>query len=120
KTGGQPSPPRQPRRGRWRHRWQSLRGTGGIRILAAAAGGLAVYAGAAPSTWWWAPIIGFALLAIAVAGRGWRAAAGLGLVFGAALYFPLLTWTNIYVGDVPWIALAAAEAVLVAPAVALM
>ncbi len=89
-------------------------------MLAAAAGGLLVDAGFAPSTAWWAPILGFALLGLAVHGRGWKASSGLGLVFGALLFFPLLSWTNIYVGNLPWIALAAAEAVLMMPAAALM
>ena len=93
---------------------------GGLRILIAAAGGLACYAGYAPSTQWWAPILGFALLGLATFGRGWKACAGLGLVFGALLFFPLLSWTNVYVGNVPWVGLAGAEAVLTMPAVALI
>ncbi len=65
-------------------------------------------------------MLGFALLGLAVHGRGWRSSAGLGLVFGALLFFPLLSWTNVYVGNVPWIGLAGAESVLTMPAVALM
>lgn len=99
---------------------RALRGTGGLRILTAAAGGLALYAGYAPSTVWWAPIGGFALLGIAVHGRRARVAAGLGLVFGAMVFFPLLEWTGIYVGALPWMALAAAESLLVMPAAALI
>jgi len=105
---------------RWRRRWASLRRFGGLRILGAAAGGVACYAGYAPSTQWWAPIFGFALLGLAVVGRGWKACAGLGLVFGIALFFPLLSWTNVYVGNVPWVGLAGAEAILTMPGVALM
>ncbi len=99
-----------------RQRWASLRGVGGLRVLAALGGGLLVYAGFAPSTAWWAPIIGVALLGVAIHGRGWKAAAGLGFLFGAATLFPLLSWTNIYVGNVPWFALVIAESVLVMPA----
>lgn len=99
---------------------RSLGGAGGARIVAAAAGGLAVYAGFAPSTLWWMPIIGLALLAIVVAGRTAPAAAGLGFVFGAAMFLPMLSWTGVYVGSTPWIALALAEAALVAPATAIM
>ena len=108
------------RRLRWRARARSLRGGGGLRILAAAAGGLAVFASFAPSTAWWAAICGFALFGAAVRGTGWKSSAGLGVVFGIALYFPLLSWTNVYVGDVPWAGLAGAEALLVAPAAALI
>jgi apolipoprotein N-acyltransferase len=105
---------------RWRRRWTSLRGFGGLRILGAAAGGVACYAGYAPSTQWWAPILGFTLLGLAVVGRGWKACAGLGLVFGIALFFPLLSWTNVYVGNVPWVGLAGAEAILTMPGVAMI
>jgi apolipoprotein N-acyltransferase len=91
-----------------------------LRIGAAAAGGLAVFGGFAPSTLWWLPIAGFAVLGLAVHGRGWRAAAGLGFVFGCLQFLPLLSWTGIYVGATPWLALAIAEAVLVAPAAALI
>jgi apolipoprotein N-acyltransferase len=95
-------------------------GSGLLRIGAAALGGLAVFGGYAPSTLWWMPILGFALLALAVHGRGWRAAAGLGFVFGCLQFLPLLSWTGIYVGSAPWLALALAEALLVAPATAFM
>jgi len=91
-----------------------------LRLCTAAAGGLAVFGGYAPSTRWWLPIVGFALLALAVRGRGWRSAAGLGFAFGCLQFLPLLGWTGIYVGSGPWLALAIAEALLVAPATALM
>jgi apolipoprotein N-acyltransferase len=91
-----------------------------LRILAAAAGGLAVFASFAPSTAWWAAIGGFALLGAALRGTRARSSAGLGVVFGIAMFFPLLNWTNVYVGDVPWLGLAGAEALLVAPATALI
>lgn len=111
---------RQERRQRRNRRARALRGSGGLRILAAAAGGLMLFAGFAPSTLWWAPIGGFALLGLAVHGRRARASAGLGLVFGALFFVPLLEWTGIYVGSIPWLALAAAEAALVMPAAALL
>lgn len=91
-----------------------------LRVGAAGAGGAAAYAGFAPSTLWWAPVIGFALLGLALRGRSARAAAGLGFVFGAALFLPLLSWSGIYVGAGPWLALSLAEAALVMPATALI
>lgn len=100
--------------------WPKVAPSGVLRVTAAALGGLAVFGGYAPSTLWWLPIAGFALLALAVHGRGWRAAAALGFVFGCLQFLPLLSWTGIYVGSGPWLALAIAEAVLVAPATALM
>ncbi|MEP6560237.1 MAG: apolipoprotein N-acyltransferase [Nakamurella sp.] len=101
----------------WR---RSLVGSGGLRILSAVAGGLAVYAAFAPSTWWWSAIIGFALFGLALDGRSWQAGTGLGFIFGLAFFLPLLSFTNIYVGDFPWYALSVMEALLTAPAGALI
>jgi apolipoprotein N-acyltransferase len=58
--------------------------------------------------------LGPAALALAVRGRRFRSGLWLGLVFGAAFFVPLLSWTGIYVGPVPWLALALWEAVQVA------
>jgi apolipoprotein N-acyltransferase len=102
---------------RWRH---SLIGTGGFRILAAIGGGLAVYFAFAPSTLWWSAIVGFALFGLALDGRSWKAGFGLGLLFGLSFFLPLLSFTNIYVGDFPWYALSVMEALLTAPAGALI
>jgi apolipoprotein N-acyltransferase len=99
---------------------RSLFGFGGLRILASLAGGFALYAAFAPSTFWWAAVVGFALFGLALDGRGWKAGLGLGLVFGLAFYLPLLSFTNIYVGDFPWYALSVMEALLTAPAGALI
>src|SRR6185312_12345205 len=102
-------------------RWgRALRGRGGLRILAALAGGITLYGSFAPSTQWWAAIAGTALLGLAVAGTSWRSGYGLGFLFGLAFYLPLLTWSNIYVGDLPWIALSTAEALLLGIAGALI
>ncbi len=92
---------------------------GALRLFSALLGGLALYRAFAPSTWWWAAIVAFALLGLAVDGRGWRAGLGLGFVFGLAFYLPLLSFTNVYVGDLPWYALSVAMALLTAPAGAL-
>ena len=102
---------------RWR---RSLFGTGGLRLLASAAGGVALYAAFAPSTRWWLAIVGFALLGLALDGRSWRTGLGMGFVFGLAFYLPLLSFTNVYVGDLPWYALSVAEAALTAPVGALV
>jgi apolipoprotein N-acyltransferase len=54
--------------------------------------------------------LGPAALALAVRGQRFRSGLWLGLVFGAAFFVPLLSWTGIYVGPVPWLALAGWEA----------
>lgn len=97
-------------------RVRPLFGTGGLRVLAAAGGGFAVYGGMAPSSAWWATILGMGLFGLAVHGRRMRVAAGLSFLFGLCFYLPLLTWSNVYVGSVPWVALSGMEALLVIPA----
>ena len=116
-----PSAGRGPDRppGRWALRSRSLFHGGGLRVLAAGAGGRALYAAFAPSTSWWLAMVGFTLFGVAVRGRSWKAGFGLGFVFGLAFYLPLLSFTNVYVGDFPWYALCVAEALLTAPAGAL-
>ncbi len=99
----------------WRRQWQ-----GAVwRVLAVGLAGFALFAAFAPSTAWWWAIVSFALLGLAVDGRSWRFGAVLGTVFGLTFYLPLLSFTNVYVGDLPWYALSVAEALLTAPAVAL-
>ncbi len=131
-VGTDPSPPqdatagtlrrlRQNRRAaRARRARGSLFGPGGLRLLASAAGGVALYGAFAPSTNWWLAIVGFALLGLALDGRSWRVGLGLGFVFGLTFYLPLLSFTNVYVGDLPWYALSVAEALLTAPVGALV
>jgi apolipoprotein N-acyltransferase len=56
----------------------------------------------------------FALLWIALRDRSVRLGWLLGLTFGLAYFCPLLPWIGIYVGPVPWLALAGLEAVIFA------
>ena len=55
-------------------------------------------------------VLGPMALALAVRGQRFRSGLWLGLVFGLAFFLPLLSWTGIYVGPFPWIALAVWEA----------
>ena len=80
------------------------------RTLLAALGGIVLVL-AFPGT----GLIGLAVLgpmalALAVRGQRFRSGLWLGLVFGLAFFLPLLSWTGIYVGPFPWIALAVWEA----------
>ncbi|WP_111765846.1 apolipoprotein N-acyltransferase [Nakamurella deserti] len=101
---------------RWSRRWRSVRGAGGLRLLGAVAAGGALYLATAPRTWWWSAILGLMLLGAVLHGRRLRVAAGLSLLAGATYYIPLLSWSGVYVGALPWLALAVAEALLVIPA----
>jgi apolipoprotein N-acyltransferase len=80
-------------------------------MLAPAGGGL-MYLACAPRTLWWLAPVAFALLWWSLRGRGWRGGFGVGALFGLAYFVPLLPWIGIYVGPLPWLALAVLEALL--------
>jgi apolipoprotein N-acyltransferase len=87
---------------RWRLPWRSLLAiVGGLLCVLAFPG-----AGLTPLA-----VLGPAALALAVRGEPLRSGAWLGLLFGLAFFAPLLSWTGVYVGPFPWLALATWEAV---------
>ncbi|RBY78740.1 apolipoprotein N-acyltransferase [Geodermatophilus sp. TF02-6] len=94
-------PARRRRRGPWR------------TLLAAAGGLLLLFAFPAWSLWELAPL-GPAALALAVHRQRARAGAWLGLVFGLCFFVPLLSWSGVFVGAFPWLALATSQAVFLA------
>ena len=77
---------------------------------------LAVLAGAAllvslpPYGLWWLAPAGVALLAAAAHRRRLRGAAGAGFLAGLVLFVPLLDWTRLAAGWLPWALLSAAQA----------
>ncbi|MDI6102188.1 apolipoprotein N-acyltransferase [Actinoplanes sp. NEAU-A12] len=89
-----------------------------LRLPVAAA--LAVAAGAAlllalpPYDLWWLSPAGVALLAAAVHRRRLRAGFGLGLLAGLVLFVPLLDWTRIAAGWLPWVILSVFQALYLA------
>src|SRR5215472_8048380 len=82
-------------------------------LLAAVAGGLALTAALPPAGVWPLAPLGPALLVVALQGRSLRASVLAGLLFGLALFVPLLSWL-INVAWYAWGALAVAEAVIFA------
>ncbi|MCX4825146.1 apolipoprotein N-acyltransferase [Streptomyces sp. NBC_01142] len=84
------------------------------RAGAAALSGVLLFASFPPRPLWWLALPAFALLGWALYGRRLRSAFGLGYLTGLGFLLPLLTWTGEEVGAVPWVALAALEAVFVA------
>jgi apolipoprotein N-acyltransferase len=82
-------------------------------LLAAVAGVLLLLAFPGSSLPLLAPL-GPAALALAVHGQRPRVGAWLGLVAGLAFFVPLLSWSGIFVGALPWLALATSQAVYVA------
>jgi apolipoprotein N-acyltransferase len=95
-------PPEQPSpaRARWRP-WRTLLALAGGLLLVLAFPGYDLPALA---------VLGPAALALAVRGERFRSGFWLGLVLGLAFFVPLLSWTGIYVGPLPWLALAVWEA----------
>jgi apolipoprotein N-acyltransferase len=90
---------------------------GGFRtrwaLLLSVAGGLAVFASFPPLDVWPLAVLGPGLLVVALTGRSLRGSFGCGLVFGVALFVPLLSWL-INVAWYAWAALAGAEALIFA------
>ncbi len=88
----------------------------GARLLGAAGGGLLLYASFPPRTLWWLAPLAFALLGAVL--RNVRARTGFvaGVVFGLGFLLPLLSWTGTFVGVLPWLALAVAEALFIGAA----
>jgi apolipoprotein N-acyltransferase len=90
-------------------RW---RGIGALHRLAKVAGaiggGMLLSVSFPPLSWWASAIVGMALLAWVLADTSTHVVGGFGygLIFGLAFYIPLLPWTGVLVGIVPWLALA--------------
>lgn len=90
-------------------RWQVA-----ARSLAAVVAGLLIFASFPPRTCWYLAPLGIALLTLVLRAPGrLRSGFGYGLLAGLGFFLPLLPWTGIYVGPVPWLALSTACAVYV-------
>jgi apolipoprotein N-acyltransferase len=79
-----------------------------VAILA----GVALCLSFPPFGWWYLAFVAFALLGWPLTRESTTVAGGFGygLLFGLAFYLPLLPWISGLVGEVPWIALSALEA----------
>jgi apolipoprotein N-acyltransferase len=84
-----------------------------VALLAAGAGGLALAEAFPPAGIWPLAALGPALLAVALWRQRLRVALVVGLVFGVALFYPLLSW-EINLAWYVWVALATGEAVIFA------
>ena len=80
---------------------------------AAAAGLLTRFAFPAPGIWPLA-VLGVAIWVVCSAGRTWRSGAAVGFAYGAGFFVPLLSWSGVYVGALPWLALATLQALYLA------
>ncbi|MER6380442.1 apolipoprotein N-acyltransferase [Streptomyces sp. NPDC001250] len=85
-----------------------------VPAVASALCGVLLYVSFPPRTLWWLALPAFAGFGWVLRGRGWKAALGLGYLFGLGFLLPLLVWTGVEVGPGPWLALVAIEAVFIA------
>lgn len=86
-----------------------------LRLPLALAGGLACMAAFAPYHCWPLAPLGVAGLLLSVhRASGWMAA-GLGTVWGLGFFLPLLHWSGVYVGWLPWVLLSLSQAVMLIP-----
>jgi apolipoprotein N-acyltransferase len=84
------------------------------RYPLAVASGLALWLAFPSHDLWALAPIGVALLALATRrAPAWQGAL-LGLISGLACFLPLLSWSGVYVGALPWIALAVLESLYIA------
>ncbi|MGN5377826.1 apolipoprotein N-acyltransferase [Streptomyces sp. MUSC 14] len=98
----------------------SASGTRGARLLrlvpalASVLCGVLLYVSFPPRPLWWLALPAFAGFGWVLRGRSWKAALGLGYLFGLGFLLPLLVWTGVEVGPGPWLALVAVEAIFIA------
>lgn len=81
-------------------------------VLALASGGVLCLAFPTYDLWLLAPVA-VALLALATEGARVTTGFGLGLLAGLAFFVPTLSWSGIFVGTLPWLALATLQACFV-------
>jgi apolipoprotein N-acyltransferase len=91
-----------------------------LRLAAALLAGLALWLGFPEHDLWWLAPVGVALLGAATLTAGFLRGLGLGLVAGLAFFVPTLSWSGVYVGALPWLALATLESLYVAAMSALV
>ncbi|WP_328396643.1 apolipoprotein N-acyltransferase [Nocardia sp. NBC_00416] len=79
------------------------------RSVAAVVAGVLLFGSFPPRPWWFLAPVGIVLLTLVVrGGTRWRSGFGYGFLAGLGFFLPLLPWTGIYVGPVPWLALSLA------------
>ncbi len=84
------------------------------RPAAAVGAGLCLWLAFPEANLWWLAPVGVALLGAATLTAGARRGAVLGLLAGLAFFVPVLSWSGVYVGALPWFALAVLEALYIA------
>ena len=81
-----------------------------VAVPLAVVAGLTMLAAFPPYGVWPLAPVGVALLAAAAHRRRLRAGAGLGFLAGVTLFAPMLEWTNLHTGYLPWVLLSLLQA----------
>lgn len=81
-----------------------------VAVPMAVVAGLALLVAFPPYGVWPLAPVGVALLAAAAHRRRLRAGAGLGFLTGVVLFAPMLAWTNLHTGYLPWVLLSLLQA----------
>src|SRR5438309_7501910 len=92
------------------------------RCLTCAAAGVLTWTSFPPLSWWWAAIVAVAALLVALRGVSLRMAAALGLLYGLAMFVPMLSFLR-GIGADAWLIVALIESlwfVLAAVTIALV
>ncbi|HET6968831.1 MAG TPA: apolipoprotein N-acyltransferase [Ornithinibacter sp.] len=84
------------------------------RPAAAVAAGLCLWLAFPDVDLWWLAPVGVALLGWATLTAGAVRGFGLGMLAGLAFFVPTLSWSGVYVGALPWFALATLQALYIA------
>ena len=84
------------------------------RPAAAVAAGLCLWLAFPEANLWWLAPVGVALLGGATLTAGGVRGFGLGLLAGLAFFVPTLSWSGVYVGALPWLALATLQSLYIA------
>ncbi|MDO5711127.1 MAG: apolipoprotein N-acyltransferase [Micrococcales bacterium] len=84
------------------------------RVGCAIVAGLALWTAFPALGWWPGAVVGVTLLSLSTVGARPRTGFLLGLLAGWAYFVPLLSWSGVYVGKLPWFSLATLEALYIA------
>lgn len=81
-----------------------------VRPVGALVAGLLLWLAFPEQNLWWLAPVAVALLGAVTVDVGARRGFGLGMLAGWAFFVPVLSWSGVYVGRLPWFALATLEA----------
>lgn len=90
-----------------------------VAVAGAVLGGLCLWLAFPNTNLWWLAPVGVALIGGVTLRAGFLRGGGLGLLAGLAFFVPTLSWSGVYVGALPWLALASLQAAYLAAQCAL-